>query len=254
MLRSGAVVDLQRSDPFGGSGNDYDLFILNAAGTTVIATSTDVQDGTGDPIEEVFNPSGFGAGSLIVVAKTIDASVRALHVDMFFGDSPLQIATTGATFGHNAGKSTVGTAAVYRNSARGGTRPFVGGSANPTETFSSDGPRKIFFMPDGTPITPGNVLFATNGGEALVQPSVAAADGVATRTPGFFPFFGTSAAAPHAAAIAAPVKSARPDYTNAQILTAMLVTALDIRAPGLDPDSGHGIVMALEAVNYALTH
>jgi hypothetical protein len=133
---------------------------------------------------------------------------------------------------------------------------FRRGSANPTETFSSDRPRKIFFKPDGTAITPGNVLFATNGGETLVKPDIAAADGVTTRTgpPFFSPFFGTSAAAPHAAAIAALVKSARPDYTNAQIVTAMLATALDIRAPGLDPDSGHGIVMALEAVNYALTH
>ena len=34
----------------------------------------------------------------------------------------------------------------------------------------------------------------------------------------------------------------------------MKQTALDIRAAGLDRDSGWGIVMALEAVNYALTH
>ena len=87
-----------------------------------------------------------------------------------------------------------------------------------------------------------------------MKPEVAAADGVTTHTPGFMPFFGTSAASPHAAAIAALVKSARPDYTNAQILAAMLATTLDIRAPGIDRDSGHGIVMALEAVNYALTH
>jgi hypothetical protein len=254
MLANGAVVDLQWSDPFGGSGNDYDLFVLNATGTAVLFASTDVQDGTQDPIEEIFNASGLGANNRIVVAKTLAASVRALHVDMFFGDSPLQIATDGATFGHNAAKSTAGTAAVYWNSARGGTRPFVGGAANPTETFSSDGPRKIFFKPDGTAITPGNVLFATGGGETLLKPDVSAADGVTTHTPGFMPFFGTSAAAPHAAAIAALVKSARPDYTNAQILNAMVQTALDIRAAGPDRDSGHGIVMALEAVNYALTH
>ncbi len=88
----------------------------------------------------------------------------------------------------------------------------------------------------------------------LVKPDIAAADGVSAKTPGFFPFFGTSAAAPHAAAMAALVKSARPDYTNAQILTAMKQTALDIRAAGLDRDSGYGIVMALEAVHYALIH
>jgi len=254
MLANGAVVDLQWSDPLGGSTNDYDLFVLDSTLTTVVGASTEIQDGTQDPFEEIFDPSGLGAGSVIVIAKTLDAEVRAMHVDMFFGDAPLEIATNGVTFGHNAASATVGTAAVFWNSARGGTRPFVGGAANPTETFSSDGPRKIFFRPDGTEITPGNLLFATGGGETLVKPEVAAADGVATRTPGFFPFFGTSAAAPHAAAIAALVKSARPDYTNEQIRTAMLATTLDIRAPGIDPDSGHGIVMALEAVQYALTH
>ena len=173
---------------------------------------------------------------------------------MFFGDAALQIATSGNTFGHNAAKATVGTAAVFWNSARGGTRPFVGGAADPTETFSSDGPRKIFFHPDGTPITPGNFLFATGGGETLVKPEVSAADGVTTHTPGFMPFFGTSAASPHAASIAALIKQARPDYTNAQIRAAMQATALDIRAPGIDRDSGYGITMALEAVQYALTH
>lgn len=248
------VLDLQWSDPLGGSVNDYDLFLLNATGTVVICASTDVQNGTEDPLEECFNPNGFPAGSRIVVAKKDSAALRALHVDAFFGDTRFTIATSGATFGHNAGLNTVGTAATYWNSAHTGTRPFVGGAANPTEVFSSDGPRKIFYDPNGTAITSGNVLFGTNGGMTLVKPDIAAADGVAAKTPGFFPFFGTSAAAPHAAAIAALVKSARPDYTNAQILTAMKQTALDIRAPGLDRDSGYGIVMALEAVHYALIH
>jgi subtilisin family serine protease len=88
----------------------------------------------------------------------------------------------------------------------------------------------------------------------LVKPDIAAADGASSKTPGFLPFFGTSAAAPHAAAIAALIKSVRPGYTNAQILNAMTQTALDIRAVGLDRDSGYGIVMVLAAANYALTH
>ena len=249
----GNVADLLWSDPWGGSANDYDLFILNSAGTAVSCASTDVQNGTGNPFEECFSANGYPANSRIVVAASPGAAVRALHFDTFFG-TPLTIATSGNTRGHNAGLHTVSTAATYWNSARTGTRPFVGGFANPTETFSSDGPRKIFFNPDGSAITPGNFLFGTNGGQTLVKPDIAAADGVSTKTPGFLPFFGTSAAAPHAAAVAALVKAAKPAYTNAQILTALKQTALDIRAPGLDRDSGVGIVMALEAVNYALTH
>ena len=246
-------MDLQWSDPLGGSSNDYDLFVLNVAGSTVLCAATDTQTGTQDPFEECYNPSGYAANSRIIIAKKPSADVRALHLANFFG-TPMSIKTRGVTSGHNAGKNTVGMAATYWNSARTGTKPFVGGAANPTEVFSSDGPRKIFYNPDGAAITPGNVLFATNGGQTLVKPDLTAADGASSKTPGFLPFFGTSAASPHAAGIAALVKSARPDYTNAQIRTAMIATALDIRAAGTDRDSGFGITMAQEAVNYALTH
>jgi subtilisin family serine protease len=165
----------------------------------------------------------------------------------------LSIATAGATVGHNAGANTVSTAATYWNSAKTGTKPFTG-AANPNEIFSSDGPRKIFFNPDGTPITPGNFLFGTNGGTTLQKPDLAAADGTSAKTPGFLPFFGTSAAAPHAAGIAALILSVQPTWTPAQVLNAMTSTALDSMAPGIDRDSGNGIVMALPAVQYALTH
>jgi subtilisin family serine protease len=187
---------------------------------------------------------------LILVVGNPGVQRRALHLDTSGGQ--LLIATQGSTRGHNAGASTVSVAAVYWNSARTGTRPFVGGPSNPTEVFSSDGPRRVFLLPEGTPITPGNYLFSTGGGKVLAKPDIAAADGVTTRTWGFAPFFGTSAAAPHAAAIAALVKSARPSLTNNQIYSILISTALDIRAPGVDNDSGHGLVMARAAVAKAL--
>src|SRR4030095_12789321 len=99
---------------------------------------------------------------------------------------------------------------------------------------------KIFFNPDGTPITPGNFLFSSDGGITLQKPDIAAADGVTSRTVGFNPFFGTSASAPHAAAIAALILSVRPNWTPAQVLNAMKSTALDSMAPGIDRDSGSG--------------
>ena len=144
-------------------------------------------------------------------------------------------------------------AATYWNSARTGTRPFTG-AANPIETFSSDGPRKIFIIQTAALLRAGNFLFATNGGTTLVKPDLTAADGVSARTPGFNPFFGTSAAAPHAAALAALVWQAMPLYTAAQVTTAMIATALDNMAPGIDRDSGNGIPMALPAINYAIGH
>lgn len=247
MLTITGVVDLFWSDPLGASSNDYDLFILNAAGTTVIGASTSDQTGTQDPFEEVFNQNGFPANSRIVIAQSPGAVARALHVDAFFGE-PLQFQTSGVSRGHNAGAATVSVAAVAWNSARIGTKPFVGGSLNPTEVFSSDGPRKIFHNPDGTPITPGNFLFGTGGGLTLIKPDIAAADGVSTRTPGFSPFFGTSAAAPHAAAIAALIRSANRALTPTQVRNLMTSTALDIRAVGIDRDSGYGLTMASTAL------
>ncbi len=110
------------------------------------------------------------------------------------------------------------------------------------------GPVRIFFTPAGAAITPGNVLFGTNGGQLLQKPDIAAGDGAATNVGGFMPFFGTSAAAPHAAAIAALVWSSNVALTAAQVRTALTSTALDIEAPGVDRDSGVGIVMALEAL------
>jgi len=45
------------------------------------------------------------------------------------------------------------------------------------------------------------------------------------------------------------LKSANPAATGAQIFNALTSTALDIRAPGVDRDSGYGIIMAPAAVN-----
>lgn len=251
LTAAATTISLKWADPLGNSTNDYDLFVLNAAGTSILCASAGAQSGTQDPAEICQSSAGFPAGSRVVVVKYA-GEARALRLDTHRGR--LSINTVGSTFGHNAGASTVSTAAVYWNSAKTGTKPFVGGSANPTETFSSDGPRRIFFNPDGTPITPGNLLFATDGGTTLSKPDIAAADGVSTKTPGFSPFYGTSAAAPHAAGVAALVKSARADYTNVQILNAMKATALDIRAVGIDRDAGSGIVMGYEAVQWSLTH
>lgn len=99
---------------------------------------------------------------------------------------------------------------------------------------------------DGSAITPGNVSFS--GGVLRQKPDVTAADGVSCAAPGFNPFFGTSAAAPHAAAIAALVKSFKPGATPTQVRTALTTTALDIMATGVDRDSGFGIVMAKQAL------
>ena len=44
-------VVLMWSDPIGGSGNDYDLFVLDSTGTSVTNSSTNFQNGNQDPYE-----------------------------------------------------------------------------------------------------------------------------------------------------------------------------------------------------------
>jgi subtilisin family serine protease len=102
----------------------------------------------------------------------------------------------------------------------------------------------MFYNPSGSAITPGKVTFGTVGGRDLQKPDITAADCVTTTTPGFIPFCGTSAAAPHAAAIAALLKSAPNSPSGGQALAAMFTTALDIDAVGRDRNAGVGIVMA----------
>lgn len=230
---------LKWSDPLGLSGNDYDLFSLNSAGTAVLAASSNFQDGDDDPIEFLASQA---IGRRLVIFKKTAAAIRALHLNTNRGR--LTVGTSGVTFGHNAGKSTICVGATPALAVF----PNPHNNSNATETFSSDGPRRIFYKPDTTAITPGNVLFSTLGGEKLQKPDFTAADGTNTTVTGFKPFFGTSAAAPHAAAIAALLKSKIPSLTNTQIYNALIVSALDIEAPGVDENSGAGIIMANTAM------
>jgi hypothetical protein len=135
----------------------------------------------------------------------------------------------------------VSVAAVDVRDAAGAGGVFAGTES--VESYSSDGPRRVFYEADGTPITPGN--FTATGGELRAKPDLAAADCVATATPGFATFCGTSAAAPHAAAIAALLLdlSASPEGAR----SALMGTALDIEALGADRDAGAGIAEALAA-------
>ena len=225
------------ADPLGASANDYDLFRLNSAGTVVAASSTNLQDGNDDPYEQMSNST---ASPRIVIVKKASAAGRFLHLNTNRGQ--LSVATAGQTHGHAATTNifSFGVAATYAGFAF--PHPFS--SSNVVETFSSDGPRRIFFLGDGTAITPGN--FSSTGGAVLQKPDLTAADGVFVTGVGDFPgqFFGTSAAAPNAAAIAALIKSANPSATPLQLRGALLSSAIDIEAPGVDRDSGVGIVMA----------
>jgi hypothetical protein len=227
-------ITLKWSDPLGASANDYDLYLLNASLTGIVDMAVNPQTGTQDPFERI-NPAATGTRLVIVL---FDGQPRALRLDTNRGR--LSFNTEGAVVGHNGGASTISLAATDVRPV--GANPFT--APKPVQTYSSDGPRRMFLNPNGTAITPGNVLFGTNGGLTLQKPDLTAADCGITTTPGFITFCGTSAAAPHAAAIAAVLKSISTHPTAGQVQTAMYVTAIDVEAAGIDRDSGRGIVMA----------
>ncbi|HKD12156.1 MAG TPA: S8 family serine peptidase, partial [Thermoanaerobaculia bacterium] len=248
----GLVYNLNWSDPSGASANDYDLFLVSSTGV-VKASSTNIQNGTQNPYEAIAPPS-LAAGDRLVVFKTNASAVRAFALNTLRGG--LTVVTTGQTHGHSAAVNAFSVAATPAADAFGPgspTGPFPGSfvASDKSELFTSDGPRRVFFNANGTAITPGNVLFGTNGGAVRNKPDITAADGVSTTLPsgsGLNPFYGTSAAAPHAGAIAALLRSANPALTPAQIRTILTTTALDIEAAGYDVDTGFGIVQAFQAM------
>lgn len=218
------VVFLQWSNAFGMAGDNYDLCLIDAAGTTTITCSLDPQDGNDDPIEILVlncsNPDGCTGN--IQIRRF---SGNAQELEMFFSNTrPTQFnVSADSIFGHRAVPGVLATAAIDASDP----------GHNDIETFSSRGPATIFFPAP----------------ETRQKPDVAAVNGVAVTGVGGFesPFFGTSAAAPHAAGVAALLKSALPTATATEIVAVLQNSAVDLGAPGPDNTFGAGRIDALAA-------
>ena len=213
--------------------------------------SNNTQNGTQDPYEQVSTNNT--TGRRVVIRQKTGAANRFLHLDLNGGRATFS--TGGEIHGHSAASGAYGVASTPAFTSDNfppllnvGPYPGAFTSANRNEPSSPDGPRRIFFQGNGTAITPGD--FSSTGGQVLQQPTIAAADGVQVSGAGSFttPFFGTSAAAAHAAAIGALIKSAGSGFTPAQIKTALTTTAVDIETAGTDRDAGFGVVMPYPAL------
>ncbi|RIK80528.1 MAG: hypothetical protein DCC68_10745 [Planctomycetota bacterium] len=230
--------DLQWSDAFGASTNNYDLYLRRFSDNFILDQSTDNQAAGGFPPHEFVeftNPSTTTSLLAYVAINRVSGAARELEL-WTRGDSGQQYTTIGdAVFGHPAANGAVAVAAI--NSGDPGNDDVA--------FYSSRGPSTVY------------TNFATQTNVQRNSLDGAGIDGVETRIGqlGHFdqnPFFGTSAAAPHVAAIAALVLDANPNLTPAQVTTILNGTAIDIGTTGYDQVSGSGRFDALNSVSAAM--
>ncbi|HEY6551156.1 MAG TPA: S8 family serine peptidase [Solirubrobacterales bacterium] len=243
------VADLQWAEPLAGVSSDLDAFLLGPQGEPVAASIEDnaSPSGTQKPLEVVEWENDTGA----------DAQVQFV-INRFAGGDPLlkfallenggevtateypesaEGDTVGPTiFGHSGAASAVSVAAA----------PFF--DSNEPEEYSSRGPLTHYFGP-ATGTTPAASLGSP---ELIAKPDLTATDGGANTFFGScvahtWRFFGTSAAAPHAAAVAALELQAEPAATPAEIRQALVDGASPVGIFTSDA-VGAGLVDAPEAI------
>jgi VCBS repeat-containing protein len=247
----------------GGTGaqSDMQLFVHNGSTFTTLPS---VNIG-GDAID-AFGSSSTTWTGIAIGLRVGDATPGYFQYVTIGGTLTINEYQTnsGTSFGHSnaAGAISVG-ASDWVDSGRFAA-PYVPGEAMPyLEAFSSRGDVPILFNTAGTrltaPVYRSNVDFtASDGGNNTFfgsdNPNTGAYTGFeADTSPNFY---GTSAAAPNAAAIAALLMQRFPSATNAQIEQAMKTSAIDVQVmwngtqigDGVDNRSGWGHIMADRAV------
>jgi subtilisin family serine protease len=254
------IISFQWDSPFfsvnGGAGspNDLDILLFNSSNTTILAGSNRANIG-GDPVE-FFSHTNFSSTTQfnLAIAKHSGPNPGLMKY-IVFGDSTINEYNTNSptAFGHpNASGAQAVGAAFYQQTPEFGVNPPV------IESFSSPGPVPILFDANGNRL---------QNPEIRQKPEIVAPDGTNTT---FFPpfanarnpegdafpnFFGTSAAAPHAAGVAALLLSADPTATPAEIYDALESTAIDMNDPftpgfdtGFDYGTGFGLIRADRAI------
>jgi subtilisin family serine protease len=219
---------LQWDDPFGAASDDYDLFLLDGASPpNVITASQDVQNGRGDPIE-IISANNPGSGPEVAFVAIQRQSGAARTLELFCAQDVQQMehfTSTGAIFGHAGIPEAVAVGAL----------DVASPGLDTVEFFSSQGPARIEFP----------------SAQTRPKPDLVGYDDVASEVPGFNPFFGTSAAAPHVAAVAALLLQENPTLTPARVQSVLRASAIDVGPPGFDNDSGAGRLDALGAASLA---
>ncbi|AMR28608.1 hypothetical protein A0257_16885 [Hymenobacter psoromatis] len=251
------TLPLQWSDPFyttTGVKTDLDMYLIRVRASGVVQKGDTVASSTIDNIKyqyplEIISFSNdttqthSTAFDLVIARRAGTANPSRLkYINELNGLSPTLVGPTewqtysGTIVGHQAATAAMAVAAVpYYN-------PLV------PEPYTSLGKPTILFAPNGSALaTP----------EVRQKPNFAAVDGVNTsffytgadiENDGFQNFFGTSAAAPHAAAVAALLRQSEPTLTPAQVYARLASTARLIGSTAADPLTGAGLLDAFTAI------
>jgi hypothetical protein len=223
---------LDWADPFGANVSNFDLYVLDATTGAFVSCSA----GAGsNQTQDGFGPGGVTApGSYNLLIGTPNASLNGKFLKLIGtgdGGESFSINTPGAPSSPQDFATGVFTIGAVDGSD---------GVGNSIEPFSNTGPMQLELP---TPST-------------LQAPIVAAPDGVFVDTAGTTfqaqngLFYGTSAASPNAAAVAALLRSAFPTLTPGQTITAMETGATAIATYGAVPNGtiGYGRVDAIGAL------
>ncbi len=223
---------LQWNDQSGSSGNNYNLYLYSYSLGGTVASSTTVQDGDDDPLEWInYDATSGSAGDFAIIVDKISGSAKTLEVYIYAGSGAgaytNNITPVDAIYGHPAVVGAVAVGAVRV------TTPTT------IESFSSQGPCTITYPSSESRDKPD--IVGTDGGVITGAGSFGSWDGANWR------FYGTSASAPHVAAVCAQLWAQLPSNTGDQIRDKILATSVDLGTSGFDNVFGYGRADALEA-------
>ena len=246
------VVSLQWDSPFlsassvsGGATSDLNIYLLDDTGTQVLARSTG--NNIGRNAVEVLsftNDNLFPTQFNLAITNPRGDTPNRLKYILFNSSTINEFASNSSTvFGHHA---AIGAMAVGATNYR--TTPLINRNPAILNWFSSVGPTTILFDKFGNRLP---------NPEIRQKPEIVAPDGTNTTFFGtddnndrdIFPnFSGTSAAAPHAAGVAALMLEAVPGTPPDILYEALKNSAIDMGAPGVDDQSGAGLIQADAAI------
>jgi hypothetical protein len=229
------TIVLQWGEAYAAAGRNFDLYLLDGTLSNVLQASTTVQNGAGDPVELIdftYNGPDNVPAFLVVDFNSAAAAPAGMPLKIAAnGPRFLQYVTAAGSINPHAGHPLVMALGAIDQADAGADSP---------EASSSRGPFTVLFP-----------AAASRG-----KPDAMGIDGVSVTGVGGFPtpFFGTSAAAPHGAGIAALLRGALPALTALQVRDALKVTAVDLLPAGFDNTSGAGRLDALNALGLYLNN